>query len=282
MAEMFEVAPYFDILLQRLREGEPRATRAFGRHVHWGYWPQPDHFAGTPEDYGDAAERLCQKMLDAAGVRDGLRVLDVGCGLGGTIASLNERCTGLDLVGVNIDPRQIAWAEEHVRPRAGNKIRFLVGDACALPFTEPEFDVVLAVECIFHFPSRLDFFRGAVRALKPGGLLVLSDMVPAADMVSYLQRGDPTKDEAARRAYGKIDLTCSIEGYRALAEQVGLTLTHVEDISREVLPTYRYLLDDLGNWSDQELAASFRRSTRQLETAQRIGLILYTILTFAR
>src|SRR3954467_4300097 len=102
-----EVAPYFDVLLRRLADGDPRAAEAFGRHVHWGYWPDPDAADGTPADYARAAERLCRKVCDAAGVRDGMRVLDVGCGIGGTIASLNERLRDVEFVGVNIDPRQL-------------------------------------------------------------------------------------------------------------------------------------------------------------------------------
>src|SRR5438034_5931485 len=42
-------------------------------------------------------------------------------------------------------------------------------DACALPFPDASFDRVLAVECIFHFPSRLRFLKEAARVLKPGG-----------------------------------------------------------------------------------------------------------------
>src|SRR5687768_13614866 len=103
---VFHVAPYFDVLLERLDEGDARACTAFGRHVHWGWWPDPDQASGTPEDYAAAAERMCHKVCAAAGVGEGMRVLDVGCGLGGTIASLNERFSDLDMVGVNIGPCQ--------------------------------------------------------------------------------------------------------------------------------------------------------------------------------
>ena len=46
----FEVAPYFDDLLNRLEAGDLATEAAFGRHVHWGYWPEPAHAAKTPED----------------------------------------------------------------------------------------------------------------------------------------------------------------------------------------------------------------------------------------
>jgi ubiquinone/menaquinone biosynthesis C-methylase UbiE len=45
-----------------------------------------------------------------------------------------------------------------VLPRPGNAVHFVHGDACRLPFASAVFDRVLAVECIFHFPSRRQFF----------------------------------------------------------------------------------------------------------------------------
>src|SRR6184192_2318285 len=93
-----QVPPYFDVLFHRLAGNDPSTTTAFGRHVHWGYWGDPGKADGSAEDYAKAAERLCGVVCAAAGVRDGLRVLDVGCGFGGTLASLNDRFSNLELV----------------------------------------------------------------------------------------------------------------------------------------------------------------------------------------
>ena len=43
----------------------------------------------------------------AAGIADGQHILDVGCGFGGTVASLNENFSRVHLLGVNIDERQL-------------------------------------------------------------------------------------------------------------------------------------------------------------------------------
>ncbi len=84
----------------------------------------------------------------------------------------------MDLTGLNIDARQLAAAEAQTKPANGNKIGWVEADACRLPFEDNSFDRVLAVECIFHFPSREKFLAEAARVLKPGGYLAVSDFVP--------------------------------------------------------------------------------------------------------
>jgi cyclopropane fatty-acyl-phospholipid synthase-like methyltransferase len=277
-----DVAPYFDDLLARLDAGDPVATTAFGRHVHWGYWPDPAAATGTPADYAAAAERLCRLVCDAAGVGDGMRVLDVGCGLGGTAASLDGRFTGLDVLGVTIDPRQVERAARAVTPRAGNRVRFAVGDACRLDVPPESFDAVLAVECAFHFDSRADFLAGAAGALKPGGRLALSDFVPPADALATLDRYDPGRDYATRVAYGRIDVRCPAERYAELAGRVGLELTECRDINAGTLPTYPFLQADLRTRPDRRSARVHSRATTRLAQACRLGLLRYSVLAFAK
>ena len=278
-----EVAPYFDDLLTRLEAGDRAAQAAFGRHVHWGYWPEPELADGTAEDYGRAAERLCRLVCDAAGICDGLRVLDVGCGIGGTIASLNERYSNLDLVGVNIDARQLRRAEETIRPANGNRIRFVEADACKLPFGPGSFDAVLAVECIFHFPSRQAFLEGAARTLVPGGKLAISDFVPSTELEAMARgKADLGRDEATRASYGQIDLRCSLAEYRRLGGMVSLEVSACEDISAGTMPTYSYLRADQKAASDRETARTHERATNRIEMACRMGLVRYSIVSFER
>jgi cyclopropane fatty-acyl-phospholipid synthase-like methyltransferase len=274
--------PYFDVLFSRLQNNDREAGLAFGRHVHWGYWDDPESADGTAEDYGRAAERLCRRVCDAGGLRDGLRVLDVGCGFGGTIASLNERFANLDMVGVNIDRRQLDRAAEFVRPCNGNRVKFVEADACKLPFPAASFDVILAVECIFHFGSRAAFFGEAERVLRRPGTLALSDFVPTEEAVPLLQAFNAGADTATRRTYGQIDILCSGRSYQRLAQDAGLDLERNESISVHTLPTYPFLRKDLLAWTDRDTAKSFDRATSQLEKACRAGLLHYSILSFQK
>jgi len=274
--------PYFDILFSRLAENEPATTIAFGRHVHWGYWEEPAAADGSPQDYARAAECLCRRVCDAAQIQDGMAILDVGCGFGGTICSLNERFANLDLVGVNIDQRQLEQARKKFQPQHGNRARFLEADAGRLPFPADSFDVILAVEAIFHFESRDRFFAEAGRVLKPAGRLALSDFVPPEEAVPTLRAFNTSTNEAARRAYGKIDILCSLKSYRDLAGTTGLSLESEDNISPHTLPTYPFLRSHMKTWKIRDQARAFDKATAQLEMASHTGLLNYTILSFQK
>lgn len=270
--------PYFDALLEQISLGDAEVQQAFGRHVHWGYWENPAKADGSIDDFAVAAERLCQRVYLAAGVKDGDRLLDAGCGFGGTIASLNENVSSMQLVGLNIDPRQLARAKQEVQPRGSNQIEFVEGDACRLPFEDASFDVVLAVECIFHFPSRIDFFREARRVLRPCGRLAICDFVPLSivnNSVGALVR--KFVKSSVEGTYGRVNSQFTIADYQKLARESGFTLTLKEDITGNTLPTYpvvRRLLDQMGRRDSANVTAA-------IELISRLGLMRYLVLSFA-
>lgn len=97
----------------------------------------------------------------------GTKVLEVGCGTGRTACYLAKQ--GCDVTGIDIRPHMIDKAclraqEEQVQAR------FLVGDACALPFMDKRFDVVLA-ESVTIFVDSAKALGEYCRVLTTGGIL---------------------------------------------------------------------------------------------------------------
>ncbi|MEB3199454.1 MAG: class I SAM-dependent methyltransferase [Synechococcaceae cyanobacterium] len=270
--------PYFDRLLPRLEAaaaGQEASLDAqlFGRHVHWGYWPDPASALGTPADFADAAEALCALVCQAARVESGQAVLDVGCGVGGTLMHLNAQHRDLSLTGLNIDPRQLAIARRQVQPLHGNRVCFVEGDACRLPFADASFDVVLAVECIFHFGSRRAFLAEVARVLRPGGRLALSDFVAseALALLSALPGVAGRADE--RSTYGSTNVV-RLRTYQRLARELGWPPFSCRDITAGTLPTYPVLLRHSLLASDP----ADRRTNRLLQALSRLGLLRYLVL----
>jgi ubiquinone/menaquinone biosynthesis C-methylase UbiE len=272
--------PYFDHLLSALDKQNPSIEKSFGRHVHWGYWDDPEKALCDDEDYARAAEQLTLELCQLAGIAEGEQVLDVGCGFGGTIASLNERYGRIQLTGLNIDARQLARARQLVHPLRENGVKFCQGDACRLPFADEIFDRLLAVECIFHFPSRESFFKEAYRVLRPGGVLVLSDFVPAR-LFLPMNRLMKSRWFEKYNVIGPCNIEFTIDKYRRLAMQTGFEYGAERNVTRQTLPTYRYLerlLAHLGVGGG--LAGIVRASIRMQRLFGAFGLLNYYLLSF--
>jgi ubiquinone/menaquinone biosynthesis C-methylase UbiE len=271
--------PYFDQIIDRL-DGEPSSevAAAFKRHVHWGYFATPETSDTSLEGYVVAAEAMTQRVCTAAGARDGLSILDVGCGFGGTIDHLNRQLDKTDFVGLNIDGRQLARARQLVEARPNNTVEFVEGDACDLPFADRQFDVVLAVECAFHFRSRKQFLREVARVTKPGGALALTDFVlpPAglAPLTAWMQSsGVPESD-----FYGPNRKPLTAQAYDRLGRSAGFLSADDENITTNTLPTYpamRRLYNQAG-LPDGEAATTY------LEELAVGGFMEYHVIAFRR
>lgn len=268
--------PYFDILLEQLTLGNPTVQTAFGRHVHWGYWAEPTRADGSVEDFAIATENLCQRVYQTTGVKEQDRLLDTGCGFGGTIASLNEQFHNLDLIGLNIDPRQLTRARQEIQPLHNNRITFVEGDACQLPFEDNSMDVVLAVECIFHFPSREIFFREAQRVLRPGGRLGICDFVSTPIFKTTQQILAKFTHPMVSATFGRADSCVTRADYQTLAQKTGFQLAHCEDITHNTLPTYPVVCDVFQPTESPKTV----KDIKAVGKISQIGLLRYMILSF--
>ncbi len=272
--------PYFDLLFSKFAHGDAKYLEAYGKHVHWGYWSDLNRVSTTAGAYAEAEAALSRLIYEGAGVRDGMTVLDVGCGFGGTVAMLNDAYNGVRLTGLNIDARQLDRARGWVKARPGNTVDFVEADAGELPFPDASIDAMTAVECIFHFRSRLAFLREARRTLKPGGWLAISDFVPAGLFIPFLGIYALLVRGKVSKIYGNSNGAVTITLYRFLAKWAGFRRIEILDITRNTLPTFTALkaLTTDRDPADEVLKAA----NRPVEFVSRLGLLRYLVVRFQK
>lgn len=269
--------PYFDLLIEDRPSGG-EFGQMWQDQVHWGYWENPKIADGTQADYRAAMEQMNRVLLEAGKVADGQQLLDVGCGFGGTIRQINATHSGMDLTGLNIDPRQLAGAQAASQPADGNTLSWVHADACQLPFEDNTFDRVLAVECIFHFPSRERFLAEAARVLKPGGYLAVSDFVPVLMFFGKTPIWMAIRSRVAK-SYGTLG-SVPLRNYKSMGSRAGLRLESTRDIRKNTLPTYSFLLKFLRAHESAEIRKTMLVGTRWMTWLSKLGLLQYRVYTF--
>jgi ubiquinone/menaquinone biosynthesis C-methylase UbiE len=252
------------------------------RHLHCGYWEAPARADRADEEFALATEEMCRRLFRAAAVADGMRILDAGCGTGGTLEALDDAFGSLSLTGLNIDPRELAAARRRLRGRGrpGGDVELIEGDACAMPLPDGGFDLVLAIESILLFPSRRRFLSEARRVLRPGGRLLVVDFVPALALRAWLAAWGGSLGRLRGPRGPRTDVRISLPAYRRLAAATGFRLESAADWTRQTLPSYRAGRRIVRRLAGRGFNARGLLSNTLTEWLSRAGLLRYQVLLF--
>lgn len=114
---------------------------------------------------------------------DDLDILDVGCGRGGTILTIDRFFTAGEIWGLDLSPSAVLFCRRRI---ADPHIHFVNGESERLPFLDGFFDVVVNVESSCLYPDIYAFYAEAFRVLGPGGRFLYTDLMPVEHMESYM------------------------------------------------------------------------------------------------
>lgn len=106
-------------------------------------------------------------------LRPGMRVLDVGCGVGGPAREI-ARFADVNIVGVNNNDFQLGRARKYAEAAGlSEQLEFVKGDFMKLSetFGENSFDAVYAIEATVHAPTFEGVYGEIFKVLKPGGIV---------------------------------------------------------------------------------------------------------------
>lgn len=130
-------------------------------------------------------ERAIREMtIDMAGLKQGDKVLDVGCGTGTlTMTAMAQVASYGEVHGIDAAPEMIEAARRKAA-KAGAEVSFQVGLIENIPFPDNSFDIVLSSLMLHHLPGedlkRLGFSE-ICRVLKPGGRFLAVDYEPLSN-----------------------------------------------------------------------------------------------------
>jgi SAM-dependent methyltransferase len=117
------------------------------------------------------------ELANLAGFRQGSRVLDIGCGLGGSVRYLagERQCQAM---GLEVTREYVETARalaEYVG--LSEKVQFVSGDALEIPFVDSSFDGVWTEHTQMNIGNKSRFHCEVARVLKPGGRFVFHDIL---------------------------------------------------------------------------------------------------------
>jgi len=105
----------------------------------------------------------------------GMAIIDCGCGPGSITVGLAEIVAPGQVIGLDIEPRQLEAAQRLATERATPNVRFEPGSVYELPFPDATFDVAVAHFVLEHVSDPLRALREIRRVLRPGGLAAIKD-----------------------------------------------------------------------------------------------------------
>ncbi|EFQ82062.1 methyltransferase domain protein [Aeromicrobium marinum DSM 15272] len=276
----YDPAPHYD-----------RITAAWqlllGDELHYGVFDSGD------EPLPVATRALTARMIDGGRLADPaphggpLRVLDVGCGSGAPACELATD-HGVEVVGITTSAVGVATARARAADLGLSGVSFEQRDGTDNGFDDAQFDRAWVLESSHLMRDKDALVSECARVLRPGGRLVLCDLVRWRE-IGFAEVRERRVDFAVLRdAFGDAHFR-TLDDYAALAESHGLVVDRVDDLTALTLPTFdRWRANaDLHHDAVVELIGTeghtaFVRSCDILEQFWRDGTFGYGLISATR
>jgi len=214
----------------------------WGEHIHLGYYGERERkgpFYGG-KDFIEAKYDFIDKMLSFSQVGTPSKVLDVGCGIGGTSRYIAKKFPSAEVTGITISPEQQRRATALAKERGIGNAKFELCDALNMKYEDNTFDFVWACESGEHMPDKVKYVEEMARVLKPGGRIVIA---------TWCQREEGNRPFSAQERktldylYGEWThpYFISIEEYARIMQATGkLEDVVTDDWATQTIPAWRH------------------------------------------
>lgn len=163
----------------------------WGEHIHMGSYTPIEKQAGYRKhdsfvmallratlrplaNFKKAKITFTEEMIEFSQAVKPAKILDVGCGIGGSSRILGKKFPDAEVVGITLSPEQAARAASLASDAGLSNVRFEVMNALEMTFDPDTFDLVWGCESGEHMPDKKKYVEEMVRVLKPGGKLVVA------------------------------------------------------------------------------------------------------------
>jgi ubiquinone/menaquinone biosynthesis C-methylase UbiE len=147
--------------------------------THEGVFGEEDFAAGYARRHKKMAEnfgREYAKKLSHRGFQKG-RVIDVGCGFGGTAIVLAQKFPDSEIVGIDLSEPLLRRANQAAQvANLGERVRFEKADVQQIPYEDDSFDAVLNLNMVHLVKDPIKMLNEIERVLGPNGLLFVADI----------------------------------------------------------------------------------------------------------
>ena len=250
-----------------------------GEELHYGVFTTGD------EPLDVATAELTNRMIEAAQLAAGQRVLDVGCGTGAPACQLVED-HDVEVLGITPSTVGIQAATARAEARGlADRATFERRDGTDNGLPDASFDRAWVLESSHLMPEREALISECARVLRPGGRLVLCDIIRRRE-IPFKEVRDRREDLAVLRAAFGPSRMESLEYYGAKAEAHGLVVDRSDDLTEATLPTFERWRANADRYHDEVLALlgedgveAFVRSCEILDAFWRDGTFGYGLFS---
>ncbi len=250
--------------------------------VHYGIWDV------DTKSFQDSLINTNKVLMEIADIKEGERVLDAGCGVGGSAFYLAKNRQA-KVTGITLSEKQYGYANRKCNNLGlASLVSFKIEDYTQTSFNNNSFDVIWAIESITSAPEKGLFAKEAFRLLKPGGRLIIADYFKTKD-----NQEDSNKLLDSWRDLWNMADFLTIGNYKKIFEDSGFKTEYEADVTLKITPTakrmyWSYLLGGplavIYNtfFNVQKFAKTHYKSGLYQYKALKKGLWNYSIIMFVK